>query len=442
MNRYQHPTGHVFYRKMAHARPMISHGDGIYLYDTRGKQYIDGSGGPFVVNVGHGRREIVAAMEAQASRAAYTHAIMFTSEAVERVSDEYAKIVPIDNPRFFYLSSGSEVVEAANKLARQIQLARGELSRRLIISRSQSYHGMTLGALASSGRIGLRRPFLGMLQDMPRIKPPYVYRYPATGAELADRLERRVLEVGPENVAAFLAEPISGASLGAAQPPDDYWPRIRAICDKYGLLLIADEVLVGMGRTGRWWAIDHWGIKPDIMTAAKGTAGGYMPHGFLAARQDDIERMRQQHGDFNHGGTYSHHAVAGAAALATLGILQREQLVERSAEMGALLGRRLRERLSDHPHVGDIRGRGLFWGIELVADRATKAPFAADRHLAWHVFEAAFDRGLIVYYSQGCVDGQKGDLIMVGPPFIVTPAQIDDLVERLHEAIVAAVGPT
>ena len=313
MNRYAHPHGHVFYRKMAHERPMISHGEGIYLYDCSGKRYLDGSGGPLVVNVGHGRSEIVAAMAAQAQKAAYVHAIMFTNEPVEQLSHELAELVPIDNPRFFYLSSGSEVVEAAVKLARQIQQARGEEARDMTICRSLSYHGMTLGALGVSGRPGLRTPYLGMMVNMPHIRPPYPYRFEAGGIELSERLEESILAYGPENVSAFIAEPISGASMGAVVPPDDYWPRIREICDKYGVLLIADEVLVGMGRTGKWWAINHWDVQPDIMVTSKGLAGGYMPFGFMAAKNSDVEQIQQSLGDFSHGGTFSHHAVAAAA---------------------------------------------------------------------------------------------------------------------------------
>ena len=440
MNRYAHPYGHVFYRKMAFARPKISHGQGIYLFDESGKRYLDGSGGPLVTNVGHGRSEIVEAMAAQAQKAAYVHAIMFTNEPVEQLSNELAEIVPIANPRFFYLSSGSEVVEAAVKLARQIQQARGQEGRDITICRSLSYHGMTLGALSVSGRPGLRTPYLGMMVNMPHIRPPYPYRFEASGTELAERLEESILAYGPENVSAFIAEPISGASMGAIVPPDDYWPRIRQICDKYGIMLIADEVLVGLGRTGKWWAIDHWDVKPDILINSKGLAGGYMPFGFMAAKNSDVEQIRQTLGDFNHGGTFSHHAVAAAAGLATLHILKDENLVENSARMGEILGSRLREAFANHPHVGDIRGRGLFWALEFVKDRATKEPFNVGEHLATRIWSQAFDLGLIVYYAQGCADGKNGDLIMLGPPLIVNEAQIEEMVGVLQTAVSQILG--
>ena len=438
--RYAHPQGHVFYRKMSYARPKISHGEGIYLYDEEGKRYIDGSGGPLVVNVGHGRAEIVEAMRRQAESVAYVHATMFTSQAIEDYSNALAEIVPMNNPRFFYLNSGSEVVEGAMKLARQIQMARGEMNRYIIICRSLSYHGMSLGALSVSGRPGLRTPYLGMMQNMPHIRHPYPYRFPATGRELADRLEESILAYGPENVAGFIAEPISGASLGAVVPPDDYWPRIREICDKYGVLLIADEVLVGMGRTGAWWAIDHWQVRPDILVTSKGTVAGYFPLGFVAAQGQDVDQICHALGDFNHGGTFSHHAVGAAAGLATLRILQREKLVENAAAIGPYVNTKLHHTFAHHTHIGDIRGRGLFWGLEIVQNRATKTPFSAKEKMAWRLAERAFEHGLIIYYSQGCADGASGDVIMLGPPLTITEAQIDEIVAILEQTVCEILG--
>lgn len=437
---YAHPEGHVFYRKMAHARPKIARGEGVYLWDEDGKQYIDGSGGPLVVNVGHGRQEIVEAMSDQARKAAYVHATMFTSEPLERYAAELATIVPLPDARFYFLSSGSEVVEAAIKLARQIQMARGEGDRHLVIGRWGSYHGLSMGALSVSGRLSMRRPYSQMFRDMPHIQPPYPYRDPAGGLEAADRLEQAILENGPENVAAFIAEPISGASLGAAAPPDDYWPRIRQICDANGVLLIVDEVLVGMGRTGAWWGIDHWGVQPDILVASKGIAGGYFPLGMVAARGSDVTQIGRALGDFNHGGTFSHHAVGAAAGLATLRIIRDEKLVQNSAVMGKYLGKQLYHALNEHPHVGDIRGRGLFWSVEIVQDRISKQPFPAERHLSWEIWQRAFHNSLIAYYSQGCADGVNGDLLMLGPPLIVTEPQVDQMVSILSTAIQDELG--
>jgi adenosylmethionine-8-amino-7-oxononanoate aminotransferase len=431
---YAYPDGNVFYRKMAHGRPMIARGEGIYLYDQEGKRYLDGSGGPLVVNVGHGRPEIIEAMQHQLASVAYVHAIMFTSEVLETYAAELAAVVNMPDPRFYFLSSGSEVVEAAIKLARQIQVARGESDRHLVISRHMSYHGMTLGALSVSGRPPLRKPYLDMINDWPHVQPPYPYRNSLTGRQAAEKLEQVILTVGPQKIAAFIAEPISGASLGAAVPPSDYWPWIRQICDRYGVLLIADEVLVGFGRTGRWWALEHWDVSPDILVSAKGAAGGYFPFGFVSAREEDVSQIQRVLGDFNHGGTFSHHAVGAAAALATLRIIKSESLVENAARMGVLLGAKLQAALGHLAPVGDIRGRGLFWGIELVQDRDTKEPFPAGQHVAWQLWQRAFDRGLVVYYSQGCADGVKGDIIMVGPPLIVNEAQLDEIVTILVAA--------
>ncbi len=437
---YKHPHGNVFYRGMNHARPKIAYGEGIYLYDDSGKRYIDGSGGPLVVNVGHGRKEIVEAMARQAQAAAYVHATMFTSEPLEAYAAALAEVVPLSRPRFYFLSSGTEVVEGAIKLARQIQMARGESQRHIILSRWNSYHGMTLGALAVSGRPGLRAPYLEMMRDVPHIPTPYTYRRPMTGEELAGRLEEVIQAEGKDTIAAFIAEPLSGASLGSSQPPDDYWPRIREICDRYGVLLIADEVLVGLGRTGKMWALNHWNTSPDILVTSKGTAGGYFPLGFFAARGEDVEQIRLTLGDFNHGGTFSHHAVGAAAGLATLHILQDERLVENSAAMGELMGARLSTALGDHPNVGDIRGRGLFWGIELVQNRATKEPFPAKQGIAHRIQTRAFDLGLVVYHSVGCADGTNGDVIMLGPPLIATADQVEEMVTLLAEAIRLELG--
>ena len=432
---YRHPEGHVFYRHMRHGRPKVAYGEGIYLYDESGKRYIDGSGGPFVVNVGHGRREIVEAMSQQAQAAAYVHAHMFTSEPIEHYSAALAEIVPLPDARFFYLSSGSEVVEGALKLARQIQLARDEGSRSRIISRHQSYHGMTLGALGVSGRPSLRTPYRDMLPASIHIDPPYPYRDSRTVKELAHLLERAIEEAGAENVAAFIAEPISGAGLGACIPPEDYWTAVREICTRCGVLLVVDEVFVGMGRTGKWWAINHWDVEPDILVTSKGTAGGYFPFGFIAARGDDVNAIFEQLGDFNHGGTFSHHAVGAAAALATLDIIQRENLIDNAAQQGRYLGQLLADAFGAHPHVGDIRGRGLFWTLEFVQDKATKTPFPADKRLAQTIWQAAFERGLIVYDAQGCADGHNGDLIHTGPPLIVNAAQLEEIVRLLTAAV-------
>jgi adenosylmethionine-8-amino-7-oxononanoate aminotransferase len=440
---YAHPAGHVFYRRANHPHPMVERGEGVYLYDTEGRRYLDGSGGAIVVNVGHGVREIADAMARQAAQAAYAHPTVFTSRPAEAYAAALAEVVPLPDARFFFLSSGSEAVETAIKLARQVQVERGRSGRYLVISRWQSYHGTTLGALAVAGKPKMRRPFLPMLPEVPHIPPPYCYRcpfdltYPGCHLRCADALEEEIKRIGPDNVAAFIAEPVSGATLGAVVPPDGYWHRIRDICDRHGVLLIADEVMTGFGRTGRWFALQHWDVVPDIVAMSKGTAGGYCPLSVTAARGELVDAIVSGSGDFVHGGTFSHHPVATAAGLATLRYLQQHDLVARAARKGELLGGKLRQGLEDPPCVGDVRGIGLMWGIEFVAHRDSKEPFPPETHFAQRVAEAAFERGLIVYPSSGCVDGTAGDHLTLGPPFVITAEQMDEMVALLRHAVEA-----
>lgn len=441
MTTYNEMNGHVFYRRMAHPRPMISHGEGIYLFDTDGKRYIDASGGPVLVNVGHGVAEIVEAMAEQAQAAAYVHATMFTNRAVEDYSDALAEVTPLENPRFFYLGSGSEAVETALKFARQVQVERGEAQRYQTISRWQSYHGTTLGALAVSGRPGLRQLYQPMLMQVPHIEPPYCYRcpfqldYPDCGIRCAHALESAIKINGANTIAAFIAEPISGATLAGAVPPPEYWPLIREICTHYGVLLIADEVMTGLGRTGHWFATQSWAVEPDIITIAKGAGGGYFPLSITAVKTADVQIIRAGHGDFSHGGTFSHHAVGAAVGLAVLRYLQTHNLVEAARVQGAKLGHKLHTALGHHPHVGDIRGQGLLWGVEFVADRASKEPFPAERALAKKIGDAAFERGLIIYPGSGNADGRRGDQFVIAPPFIVSDEQLDEIVGLLAETV-------
>jgi hypothetical protein len=442
--RYAHPAGHVFYRRAGHPHPMVERGEGVYLYDTEGRRYLDGSGGSIVVNIGHGVRELADAMADQAAKVAYAHPTMFTSRPAELYAEALAEVLPLPHPRFFFLSSGSEAVETAIKLARQVQVERGRPGRYLIISRRQSYHGTTLGALAVTGKPKMRRPFRPMLPEVPQIPPPYCYRcpfgltHPGCHLRCADALENEVRRAGVDNVAAFIAEPVSGATLGAVVPPDDYWPRIREICDQYGVLLIADEVMTGFGRTGRWFALQHWDVVPDIVAMSKGAASGYCPLSVTAARGELVDAVVSGSGDFVHGGTFSHHPVTTAVGLAALHYLQEHDLVAEAARKGELLGEKLREGLADLPCVGDVRGIGLMWGVEFVADRESKSPFPPERHFAQQVAEAAFARGLIVYPGSGCVDGTAGDHLTLGPPFVITEGQMDEMVALLRQASVHA----
>lgn len=434
----------VFVRRMAFDHRQVVRGEGIYLWDAEGRRYIDACGGAVVVNVGHGVAAIAQAMARQAADAAYVHATLFTSAALEAYSQALAPLVPLDEPRFYPLTSGAEGVEAALKFARQLQVARGEAARELVIARWGSYHGATLGALAVTGKTRMRALFAPMFRDQPHIPPPYCYRcpfgasYTACDLACARALEVEVQHQGAGRVAAFIAEPVGGATLGAVVPPEGYWPLIRQTCDRYGLLLIADEVMTGFGRTGRWFGMEHFGVRPDGMVLGKGATAGYFPLSLLAVRGGDVEVMRQAHGDFNHGGTFSHHAVGAAAALATLRVLQEQHLVEAAAERGAALGRRLQEALGELPCVGDVRGLGMMWGVEFVADRRSKAPFPPQRQFSRRVCDRAFERGLLVYHGAGSVDGTAGDHLMVAPPFIITQEEVEEVVDLLRQAIVDA----
>lgn len=435
------PDGHVFYRDLAHEYPIIERAEGIYIYDTVGRRYLDASGGPLVVNIGHGVAPVADAMTAQAHKVAYAHGLQFSTRSLETYSRRLAPRVPVADPRFYFLSSGSEAIETALKFARQVQVTRGNAGRHLVISRWGSYHGATLGALAVSGRASARRLYTPMFRDMPHIEAPYCYRcpfdraYPACDLACARQLETEILRRGPEQVAAFLAEPVSGATLGGVVPPDEYWPVIREICDKYGLLLIADEVLTGFGRTGTWFALDQWAVQADVLATAKGSTGGYCPFSITAVRREDLQAIHDTQSSFSHGGSFSHHAVGAAAALAVLEYMETHELVARAARLGAYLGGRLRESLADLTAVGDVRGRGMLWGIELVADHSTRRPYPSDAHVAHRVAARCRELGVLLYPGYGCVDGVHGDHLLVAPPYIVTEGQIDTIVDTLAQGI-------
>jgi adenosylmethionine-8-amino-7-oxononanoate aminotransferase len=426
---------------MDHPHPQAARGDGIYLWDADGQRYLDASGGPLVVNIGHGVAEVAQAMAAQATSIAYVHATHFTTNVLETYSQRLSGLVPLTDPRFYYLTSGSEAIETALKFARHLQVARGEPRREVIISRWGSYHGATMGALAVSGKPKMRALYAPLFRDQPHIPAPYCYRcpfgasYPTCDLACARALETEIHHQGVARIAAFVAEPVGGATLGALVPPEGYWPLVRELCSRYGLLFIADEVLTGFGRTGRWFAMDHFDVQPDVIAMGKGAAGGYFPLSIVGVQAADAETIRQAHGEFNHGGTFSHHAVGAAAALATLRLLEAQGLVALAAVRGAYLGQRLRQVLHEVSCVGDVRGLGMVWAVEFVADRRTKAPFAASIQFAQQVCDLAFERGLILYPGSGSVDGMRGDHLMVAPPFVITEAEIDGVVCTLKEAI-------
>jgi adenosylmethionine-8-amino-7-oxononanoate aminotransferase len=438
-------TGRVFRRSAGPALPVAVRAEGSTIWDADGRAYLDAAGGAVVVNVGHGRRSVAEVMAAQAGTLAYAHGSAFTSEPLEAYAREVGAHLPMDDPAIYPVSGGSEAIETALKLARAYHLARGEANRWIVFSRWGSYHGNTLGALDLSGRRSLRRPYEGWLGRFRHLSAAYPYRAGEPGsnalgdaAELATELERAIEAAEPDSVAAFVAEPIVGATLGAAVPPDGYWPAMAEVCRRYGVLLIADEVMTGFGRTGRWFGSDHWGVRPDLLVAAKGATGGYWPFGFVAAA-GHIHRTVTDAGPFVHGFTHSHSVVGAAVAREVLRILEDEELVAASARSGDRLREELLARLDAHPNVGEIRGRGLLVGLELVADRPTRVPFPRTARLTEGIVRACRAQGILVYSGTGNADGIDGDLILLGPPFVITEPELAELADGLASAIGTAV---
>jgi adenosylmethionine-8-amino-7-oxononanoate aminotransferase len=439
--------GRVFRRSSVADPPVAVEAFGSTIRSSDGREYLDAAGGAIVVNVGHGRREIAAAMADQAGRLAYAHGSAFTSEPLEAYAREVARHLPIDGPAIYPVSGGSEAIETALKLARAYHLARGEADRWIVYARWGSYHGNTLGALDLSGRKPLRRPYEGWLGRFRHVSAAYPYRADLPGAnalgtaeELAAELDRAFEAADQGTVAAFVAEPIVGATLAAAVPPEGYWPAIAEVCRRHGVLLIADEVMTGFGRTGRWFALDHWGVRPDILVAAKGASSGYWPFGFVAA-SDEIHAAVSGATGFVHGFTYSHSPVGAAVAREVLRILETEALVEASAAKGERLRSLAQAAFGEHPAVGEIRGRGLLVGIELVADRATREPFPRAARVTEGVVRAARERGVLVYSGTGNANGVDGDTILLGPPFVVSDAELERIAAVLAESIEVVASP-
>jgi hypothetical protein len=444
--RRQVSPGRVFRRTADPQPPVAVSGDGATIRDAAGREYIDAAGGAVVVGIGHGRHSVAAAMADQAGRLAYAHGTAFTTEPLEAYAREIGPRLPLDDPAIYPVSGGSEAMETALKLVRAFHLARGEQGRWIVISRWGSYHGNTLGALDLSGRKTLRRPYEGWLGRFRHVSAAYPYRAGQPNAnalgdaeELAAELDRAIESAEPDSVAAFVAEPIVGAALGAVVPPDGYWPAIAEVCRRHGVLLVTDEVMTGFGRAGRWFGGDHWGVRPDILVAAKGATSGYWPFGFAAVSGEVHDTIRSA-GPFVHGFTYSHSPVGAAVAREVLRILDAESLVEASATKGERLRASFGARLADHPAVGEVRGAGLLVGIELVQDRETRAPSPRAARLTEAVVAGARDRGVLVYSGTGMADGVDGDMILLGPPFVVTDSQLDRVVEVVGEAIDAAVA--
>jgi adenosylmethionine-8-amino-7-oxononanoate aminotransferase len=436
----------IFHRAPRAKLPTAVGGDGIEIIDSTGKRYIDACGGAAVSCLGHSNQRVIDAIKRQAQRLPYAHTGFFTTEAAEELADRLANAAPGTLNHVYMVSGGSEAVEAALKMARQYFVEKGELQRRHFIARRQSYHGNTLGALAIGGNAWRREPFLPILTQAHHVTPCFAYREQRGGESdeafaqrLADELEAKILELGNDTVAAFVAETVVGATAGAVPPVREYFKKIRAVCDKYGVLLILDEIMCGMGRTGYLFACEEDQVAPDILTIAKGLGAGYQPVGATLVSDEIFNTIVGGSGFFQHGHTYMGHAIAAAAALEVQKIIEEERLLENVRARGEQLRALLDDTFSSSGHVGDIRGRGLFVGVELVLDRDSKSPFDPSLKIHARVKAEAFKRGLMVYPMGGTIDGTRGDHVLLAPPFICSPAQIETIASRLQEAVDAAI---
>ncbi|MCC7031632.1 MAG: aspartate aminotransferase family protein [Acidobacteria bacterium] len=438
---------HIIHRHLRATPPVAVSGQGVFLTDAAGRQYLDACGGAAVSCLGHGHPDVSAAMHAQIDRLAYAHTSFFTSEPAEALADQLARTAPPGLEHVYFISGGSEAIEATLKMARQYFVEIGEPERGVFIARRQSYHGNTLGALAVGGNEPRRRLYQPLLIDVKHVSPCYAYREQREdetpegyGARLAAELEAMIRACGPTRVIGFVAETVGGATQGATPPPPGYFRAVREVCDRHGVLLILDEVMCGMGRTGTLHACEQEGVIPDLMTIAKGLGGGYQPIGAVLAHQKIVAAMSAGSGFFQHGHTYLGHPVACAAALAVQQVIERDGLLANVRERGESFQARMRARFAEHPHVGDIRGRGLFWAVELVQDRARQAPFDPAAGLHARVKREGMARGLMTYPMPGTIDGRKGDHVLLAPPFVVEEAHLEMIVERLGAAIDAAVA--
>lgn len=438
---------HILHRQISADLPFAVRGAGLYIYDDKGREYLDASGGAAVSCLGHGHPAVTRAIHEQLDKLAYAHTSFFTTQVAEELADTLVADAPKGISHVYFVSGGSEAVEAALKMARQYFVERGEKNRRHIIARMQSYHGNTLGALATGGHKSRRDMFAPLLYESHHIEPCFAYRHQKPGESLedygrraADQLEEKIAELGGDSVIAFVAEPVVGATAGAVPPAPGYFKRIREICDRHGIVLILDEVMCGMGRTGTLHACEQEGVVPDLVAIAKGLGGGYEPIGAVLLQKKIFDAFAQGSGFFHHGHTYLGHPLACAAALEVQRTIKRDKLLDNVKAMGSRLSRRLSERFGNHLYVGDIRGRGLFQAIELVEDRSAKTPFDPKRKLHARIKKEAMARGLMVYPAGGTADGTAGDHVLLAPPFIIDAAGVDIVVERLGDAVDAAIG--
>ena len=434
--------GQVFHRNPKNKYPVAVGGDGPYIIDADGKRYLDACGGAAVSCLGHSDREVIAAIKAQLDRLPFAHTSFFTNQPMEELAGELVAQAPAGIERVYFCSGGSEAVEAALKLARQYFVEIGQTQRSQVIARGQSYHGNTLGALATGGNLWRRKQFQPLLVDVSHVSPCYAYRGKladesdaAYGERLVRELEEEIQRLGADRVIAFVAETVGGATLGCVTPVPGYFKGVRAVCDKYGVLLILDEVMCGMGRCGTLYACEQEGVVPDLVCIGTGLGAGYQPIGAMLASARIYDAVLGGTGFFQHGHTYPGHATACAAALAVQRAVKGRGLLAKVRERGAGLEARLRARFGAHPHVGEIRGRGLFWGLELVQDRASKQPFDAKRRINSRLKLRALENGLMCYPMGGSLDGVSGDHVLLAPPYIINEAQLDELVDKLARSI-------
>ncbi len=434
--------GNVFYRNPLHDYPTAMRGAGVYLYDSEGRQYLDGSGGAAVSCLGHGHPDVVAAVKAQLDQLAFAHTAFFTNEPQEKLATKLVGLFGEPDAKVYFVSGGSEATETALKLARKYWVARGHNDKLSIISRKQSYHGNTLGALSISGNPGRNAVYRPMLHDWPKIEPCYAYRHQQAdetseeyGLRCAAELEVAIQSIGADHIAAFFAETVVGATLGAVPPVGPYFQRIREICDQHDILLVLDEVMAGAGRSGSYFAYEQDDVIPDIVTLAKGLGGGYQPLGAVIARGMIHEQIVDVFGSFSHGHTYVGHATACSAGLAVTSVIENENLLSRVKETGGNLRSALEQVFAEHPHVGDIRGRGLLLGIELVEDRETKAPIKAELGLPETIRITAMNNGLVCYPAGGTADGRDGAHVLLAPPYIYKSEHVDELIDKLQRTL-------
>lgn len=442
-----HTSTHVFHRSLKTTPPVAVGGQGVWLEDAAGKRYIDASGGAAVSCLGHGHPDVLAAMHAQIDQLAYAHTSFFTTAVAEELAEQLVRTAPSGMSHAYFVSGGSEAVEAALKMARQYFLEIGQPQRSHFIARRQSYHGNTLGALAVGGNEWRRAQFAPLLVDVTHVSPCYAYRDQGPdespeqyGQRLAQELDEAIVRIGADKVIGFVAETVGGATAGVLTPVPGYFKAVREVCDKHGVLLILDEVMCGMGRTGTLHACEQEAVVPDLMTVAKGLGGGYQPIGAVLAQGHIVQAMSAGSGFFQHGHTYLGHAVACAAALAVQRVIERDGLLQKVRSDAVHLQHKLEQTFGQHPHVGQVRGRGFFWGIELVQDRADKRPFDPAQRLHARIKSEAFARGLLVYPMGGTMDGRYGDHILLAPPFVASQGELAQIVERLSQALNAALA--